>query len=202
MEKRLGAVIPAAGMSSRMGTFKPLLRVGSETMIERVIKRLAAAGARPIVVVTGYKHTVLEEHLAAAAVQCVYNPQYRETQMLDSLLLGLTVLADRCSEVLISPVDVALTEPETVRQVRDAAGLFVRPTYRQEPGHPVRLSLSLRPLLQDYRGEGGLKGAIEAGGVAITDIAVDDPGIVMDSDTMADYRRVLAYYQQQKRKRR
>ena len=36
-EYRFGAVIPAAGLSSRMGAFKPLLPYGGGTVIESAI---------------------------------------------------------------------------------------------------------------------------------------------------------------------
>ncbi|MCQ4771965.1 NTP transferase domain-containing protein, partial [Intestinimonas massiliensis] len=35
--ERLGAVILAAGLSSRMGEFKPLLPIGGVSMIRRVV---------------------------------------------------------------------------------------------------------------------------------------------------------------------
>ena len=57
------AVIAAAGLSSRMRDFKPLLCLGSSTVIGHTIDALRTAGAAPIVVVTGYQSAVLERHL-------------------------------------------------------------------------------------------------------------------------------------------
>ena len=49
----LAAVILAAGRSSRMGTFKPLLPFGPESIIERIILTVREAGVETIRVVVG-----------------------------------------------------------------------------------------------------------------------------------------------------
>ena len=36
----IGAVIVAAGMSSRMGDFKPLLSIGSQSIAQRIVSTL------------------------------------------------------------------------------------------------------------------------------------------------------------------
>ena len=48
-----GAVIVAAGLSSRMGDFKHMLNIGSISIAQRVIATLRQAGVGKIVVVTG-----------------------------------------------------------------------------------------------------------------------------------------------------
>ena len=46
--ERTGAVILAAGLSSRMHEFKPLLELGDSTIIVRAIENLKTAGASPV----------------------------------------------------------------------------------------------------------------------------------------------------------
>ena len=60
----VGAVVVAAGMSSRMGDFKPMLNIGAISIAQRVIATLRQAGAQYIVVVTGFNADALEHHLA------------------------------------------------------------------------------------------------------------------------------------------
>ena len=72
------------------------------------LQLLKAAGAAPIIVVTGYHRDVLEQHLADGDITFVHNPQYFATQMLDSLLLGASALPADTQRVLISPADVPL----------------------------------------------------------------------------------------------
>ena len=52
---RTGAVIAAAGLSSRMGAFKPMLEIGDTTAVRRIITVLRSVGADPIVLVTGHR---------------------------------------------------------------------------------------------------------------------------------------------------
>ena len=67
------ALIVAAGMSSRMGDFKPMLTIGEMSIAERVITTFQQAGVTRIVVVTGYQAELLERHLAGREVVFLRN---------------------------------------------------------------------------------------------------------------------------------
>ena len=54
-----GALIVAAGKSSRMGDFKPMLQLGSISIAQRVINNFRQAGISKIVVVTGMQDVSL-----------------------------------------------------------------------------------------------------------------------------------------------
>tara|TARA_B100000029_G_C17403639_1_gene898013 strand:+ start:55 stop:753 length:699 start_codon:yes stop_codon:yes gene_type:complete len=62
------AIILAAGLGSRIkndvnNTPKPLLRVGKQTIIERLVDQLKKNVSDNIIVVTGYKKEVIKDHL-------------------------------------------------------------------------------------------------------------------------------------------
>ena len=194
---QLAGLILAAGVSSRMGAFKPMLPVDGETMIRRVADMMRRAGADPILVVTGYRGEVLERHLEGLNIRFIRNERYYSTQMLDSLVLGLERLEGETRRVLVSPADIPLVEDGTVAALLAAEGDFVRPLFRGRPGHPVVLSAALLPALRTYGGEGGLKGAVEALGVPVTDVAVEDQGAALDSDTRNEYAALLKYRRRQ-----
>lgn len=61
---QIGALIVAAGMSSRIGDFKPMLNIGSFSVAQRVVAALSQAGISKIVMVTGYNATMLERYNA------------------------------------------------------------------------------------------------------------------------------------------
>ena len=90
----VGALITAAGMSSRMGDFKPMLNIGSISIAQRVIATFQQAGVDKIVMVTGYNATLLERHLAGNGVVFLRNEAYETTQMFDSVKIGLRYLQD------------------------------------------------------------------------------------------------------------
>ena len=195
MEK-LAGIILAAGLSSRMGDFKPLLEIGGQSMIRRVAALLQNAGADPVIVVTGHRHEDLTAHLAGCGVCFVHNPNYASTQQLDSLRLALMALPKDCERVLVTPADIPLVKPDTVKSLLSAEGDFIRPRRGERTGHPVLLSAKLIPWLLRYNGPGGLKGAIAHSGCAVRDISVEDPGVLMDNDTPNDFRQTLYLFEE------
>ena len=195
--ERLAGVILAAGLSSRMGAFKPLMEIGEQSMARWVVNLMQSAGADPVIVVTGHRHEELEAHLAGRGVRFVHNPDYASTQQLESLQLALAALSGDCERVLVTPGDIPLVRPDTVERLLAAEGDFIRPRYGERTGHPVVLSAGLISFLLRYDGPGGLKGAIQQSGCVIRDVPVDDPGVLMDNDTPADFRRTLARFEEE-----
>lgn len=189
----LAAIILAAGVSSRMGKFKPLLPVDGQTMAQRVVCAMLAAGADPVVVVTGYRAEELETHLANAGVTFVRNKNFYRTQMLDSLLLGAKALPTETERVLMCPVDIPLVKPETIAALLQAEGDFVRPVCKGQPGHPAVLARSLFRALENFHGDGGLRAAVKDLGIVPVDVPVDDRGATLDGDTRDEYAKLLKY---------
>jgi len=74
----LAAVILAAGRSSRMGTFKPLLPFGPESVIERIILTVRKAGVETIRVVVGWSADRLIPVLERHGVAYVSNDRFDE----------------------------------------------------------------------------------------------------------------------------
>ena len=134
---KIGGLIVAAGLSSRMGAFKPMLPLKGETILRRGVLTMLEAGCDPVAVVTGHRAEELHESLSDLPVTCLYNPEYARSQMLDSVKLGLQWLVDQCDQVLFSPGDVCLYREETVRVLVNRKSLFAQPVYQGQPGHPV-----------------------------------------------------------------
>ncbi|MGI5963249.1 MAG: nucleotidyltransferase family protein [Lawsonibacter sp.] len=188
------AIILAAGLSSRMGRFKPLLPVGTRSMIERVVGWLRESHVDFIVVVTGYQHMLLAQHLVQADVCLVHNPHYTCTQMLDSLRLGLEALPDQVDRVLVTPADLPLVRPSTVCTLLSTPGIFVRPCYQGQHGHPVGLDACLLEDIRLYTGPGGLRDAVYHLGIPCTDVPVNDPGVCLSPNTPSEYESLLKYF--------
>ena len=70
------AIVLAAGFSSRMGAFKPLLPFGERTVVDHVVTTLRAAGVERIHVVTGFEAESLAPELARLGVTRAHNPQF------------------------------------------------------------------------------------------------------------------------------
>jgi molybdenum cofactor cytidylyltransferase len=91
---------------------------------------------------------------------------------------------------LILPGDLPLVRPETLRAV--AAELFrhtvVLPHYQGRRGHPVGFAASCRVALLLLKGPEGAApvARAQAGANTVSQLELDDPGIVTDVDTIRD----------------
>lgn len=189
-----GALIPAAGLSSRMGRFKPLLPLGAGTFLDQILDAMERAGVGPVVVVTGWHGRELADHLAGRdGVTVVHNPDYALGQMFDSIRLGLPLLRGRCDRFLVTPVDVPLPLPGTLRLLLEHPAPFVRPVCQGRRGHPAALDAALiEPMLAAPPGL-SLKTALARAGVLPADLPVEDEAVLLDADTPADYGALQGY---------
>ena len=194
---QIGALIVAAGMSSRMGDFKPMLNIGSISVAQRVVATLSQAGVSKIVMVTGYNATALERHLAGNGIIFLRNEDYEHTQMFDSVKIGLNYLLDKCGKVLFTPVDVPLFTAKTVKTILDSEAPLVVPTCQGEQGHPILISNQLIPEILRDSGEMGLRGALDRCSAPMLRIEVEDFGTIQDADTPEDFSRLLEYHNSQ-----
>lgn len=192
-----GAVVVAAGMSSRMGDFKPMLSIGSISVAQRVVATLKQAGAARVVVVTGYNAEELERHLASSGVVFLRNENYRTTHMFDSALIGLRYLRDKCRQVLFTPVDIPLFTAATVDALLTSGAELACPVCGGTRGHPILMSANVIDRVLEDSGESGLDSALSRCGVPMTLVEVDDPGILHDADTPEDYRELLRMHNSQ-----
>jgi len=194
---QLGAVIVAAGRSSRMGDFKPMLNIGSISIAQRIIATFHQAGVSKIAMVTGYNAEVLERHLSGNGIVFLRNPDYATTQMFDSAKIGLEYLKDKCDRILFTPVDIPLFTQRTVEALIACPGALANPVCDGESGHPIIFDSALLDWILDYQGQGGLKAAIAQCGIPMTPVPVDDRGILHDADTPEDYKALLHYHNRQ-----
>ena len=194
---QIGALIVAAGMSSRMGEFKPMLSIGSISVAQRVVATLSQAGVSKIVMVTGYNATILERHLAGNGIIFLRNEQYETTQMFDSVKIGLRYLQDKCDRVLFTPVDVPLFTAKTVKAILDSGASLAAPMCDGKQGHPILISNELISEILNDCGEMGLKGAMDRCSVPLMRIEVEDPGTIHDADTPEDYSALVEYHNSQ-----
>lgn len=190
-------LIPAAGLSRRMGAFKPLLPFRGRTVIETAAASLLDGGAASVTVVTGFRAEEIEAVLRAAfpgRVDFVRNPDYAESDMLRSVQLGCEALPD-CEAFFLLPGDMPAVSPATVRALcaaRPKAGPYILfPVRDGRRGHPPLIHAALRGAIRDYHGGNGLRGLWEARRELIRTIGVDDGGVRTDLDTPADYQAIL-----------
>lgn len=192
-----GAVIVAAGMSSRMGDFKPMLNIGSISIAQRVVATFQQAGVEKIVMVTGYNATALEKHLANNGIVFLRNEEYEHTQMFESAKIGLRYMQDKCDRVLFTPVDIPLFTAATVHRLLESGAELACPVCQGETGHPILIASRFIDAILEDSGEGGLRGALDRCGAVMEQIPVSDLGVLHDADTPQDFKALLRYHNEQ-----
>jgi molybdenum cofactor cytidylyltransferase len=187
------ALILCAGRSSRMGAFKPLLPLGEETLIERAIRLFREAGVADVKVVLGHRADCVLPVLERHGVRPVLNDRYDEG-MFSSLRVGVGSLNQGCRAFFLLPVDIPLVKPETLVSLMDALREgeidVCRPCFRGRYGHPPLIASALIPAIEEFDGTGGLRALLARYRGRTADVAVEDPGILLDADTRDDYERL------------
>ena len=110
------AILLAAGRSSRMGTFKPLLPFGETTVIRSCISNLRDGGVQNIVVVVGHRAEDVKNSLYDLSVNFALNPD-PESGMSASIACALGEIPDKARAVLIALGDQPALPAKVVRAV-------------------------------------------------------------------------------------
>lgn len=202
---RLAGLVTAAGMSSRMGAFKPLLPLGEHTVIEATVDSLLTSGAGSVTVVTGYRgdevEVVLSQHFGEQ-VDFVRNGDYASTDMLQSVRLGCEALL-LCDAFFLLPGDMPAAGEETFRLLADAwretPDRVVFPTLNGRRKHPPLIPATLIPEILSFCGEGGLRAFWGKLDGRLRTVPAEDPGTGLDLDTPEDYRTCLALLEGRRR---
>ena len=198
--EQISALVLAAGLSRRMGAFKPLLPLRGRTLIENSVDSALSGGADTLVVVTGYRAGEVEQTLSRSfgnRVRFVRNEAYAETDMLRSVQTGLSALP-KCDAFFLLPGDMPVISKETFLRLLQARALspapVLFPTLNGYRKHPPLIDARLIPTIRGFSGEGGLRELWKNMAGVIRTVPVDDAGIWIDIDTPDDYRQCLEKY--------
>lgn len=191
--KKTGAILVAAGMSSRMHDFKPLLPFSNSTIALHNVTMLKKIHLDPIIVITGFRSDELMAHLSSAGVRFKKNERFQTTQMFDSVKLGIEEIADECERILIMPMDIPAIQEETFKLVLAVDAPIVRTKYKDKAGHPIILDKKTARSFLNYEGENGLKGAVHSCVTPPVDVEVSDEGVNKDIDTPEDYKELIEW---------
>ena len=191
-------IVPAAGLSSRMGAFKPLLPVDPESgegcvsALERAVSVLRAAGAGRVFVVTGKSAEKLRGPIADLRAEEVYNKNYM-LGMGSSLLAGVRAAEESGADgALLLPCDTPAVSSDTVRAVLGAGDSerFAVACFKGKKGHPLWIP---RKYFAEILKTGSVKAVTRLHEEEIVRVETGREGVVLDMDTPADYQRVLDY---------
>jgi molybdenum cofactor cytidylyltransferase len=183
----VAAIILAAGASTRLGSPKQLIRLGSETLLERTVRIAIEAGLAPV-------YGVVSANLPSGAC---YRPMIRVLNteasegMASSIRAGLRA-AESGPPPLPGIVMLTCDQPAvTAKHLRELAlggADVIASAYAQRKGVPAYFPASVFPQLRALRGDVGARELLKAAR------AIDLPGGELDIDTPGDLEQALRMY--------
>jgi molybdenum cofactor cytidylyltransferase len=195
-QKGVGAILLAAGTSSRMGQAKQLLPLGSSTVLAQTLEHARAAAVDEVVLVLGSSADSIRHQLPQTlldGVKVVVNHSY-EQGMASSLRSGLSALDPQTAAALILLGDQPFTLPQTLDRIlqayRDSGAQIVIPTHQGTRGNPVLLDRSLFSEAMALEGDVGCRAIFKNHLGGIVNVEVEDIGILLDLDNREDYERL------------
>ncbi|MGD8703725.1 MAG: NTP transferase domain-containing protein [Desulfosarcina sp.] len=189
--RAVSVIILAAGFSRRMHRFKPLLSLGGQSVLQRVVALYRQTGVTDIHVVTGYQSTRVATALAGQPVQVVRNPN-PEKGMFSSVKAGINALSAKTRAFFIHPVDMPLVRPHTLAVLMAAfeanPSPVAHPVYDGRRGHPPLIHTGIKAEILSHDGRGGLRSLLAEYDTRAQTIPVADEGVLLDMDTAQDFR--------------
>lgn len=187
----IDGIVLAAGASRRMNEAKPLLEVDGQTFLEHAIKLLRTAGCRYVLAVVAPGDDWITRLADASGAAVIINDQ-KDSEQIDSLRLGIANLPEGFDAVAVLPVDFPRVQQSTVEalfaEFARQPSAVLNPAHDGKAGHPVIFSRDvvselLHPDLPD-----GARTLIDRHAGDARTLEVNDPGVLIDIDTPADFR--------------
>lgn len=193
---RFGAIILAAGASTRLGSPKQLLLVDGQPLVVRAAQAALTAGAWPVVVVLGAHAELIRPTLARLPVLTVENSAWPEG-MAASIRTGITTLGQfsrTLDATLIALCDQPAFNATVIAQLlaaqRATGRSIIAARYAGRHGAPALLMRAHFPALAALTGEAGARELLNGDAAQVT--AVDLPALAHDLDTPADVAALRA----------
>ena len=182
----VAAIVLAAGASSRLGTPKQLVRLGTETLLERTVRVAREAGLGPVLGVTavGLSLEVLPQGMTR-----VINRDAAEG-MASSIRTGIRALPDGPSfpGVVILACDQPAVTVEHLRALAAGGPDVVASAYARRIGIPAYFPKAFYAALLTLRGDEGARRLLQnARAIAL-------PNGELDIDTMQDLDKARKLY--------
>ncbi len=190
-KQSIAGIILAAGLSSRMKDFKPLLKYNGKSFLQNIITKLSNVCDK-VVVVTGHNASMIEKEISlinsTIDIITVFNENYKEG-MFASLQTGLKSL-NNYEWALYHFVD----QPTIQQNVYNEIVLklhrqyhWIQPTNSNRKGHPILLGTTAIKLILSADPKSNLKHISQSDSIRKKYIDVEDNSIFFVFVTQKDF---------------
>ncbi|MFL5239876.1 MAG: NTP transferase domain-containing protein [Rhizomicrobium sp.] len=194
--RKIGAVVLAAGASSRMADNKLLVSLNGEPLVRRAVEAALESEASPIVVVTGKDAEVTRRALAGCTIDFANNPDFSEG-LSTSLKLGLRQLPENCDGAVIVLGDMPAVTPQLIDRLIAAFNpeedrAICVATHNGKRGNPVLFARRFFEEIEAIQGDVGARGLIGTYPELVCEVEAGSDAPLIDIDTpedLAAYRK-------------
>jgi len=194
---KVAAIVLAAGASRRMGRAKMTLPFHGKTVLGSILTTLHEAKVDPLIVVIGGARKEVEAALSALpfTIMRAYNPDFDQTEMLDSLKIGMSALPEDVGAFLIVLGDQPQIQQDIVRAIlseyQSEAHNLIIPSFQMRRGHPWLVGKVLWADLRSLSVDQTMRDFLQQQQSNIHYLVVETPSILQDMDTPEDYQNAL-----------
>jgi CTP:molybdopterin cytidylyltransferase MocA len=174
---KCGALILAAGASTRLGQPKQLIVLEGETLLGRSIRIAREAGCEPVVVVLGAYEALIRARCKFQDVSIISNADWADG-MGTSLSRGAREFKDVLG-IIVMTCDMPTVTADHLRNLASSGELRAS-AYAGRKGVPAYFPSSLFPQLIALSGETGAKGLLRSA------VGTELNGGELDIDTVED----------------
>jgi molybdenum cofactor cytidylyltransferase len=192
---KVGAILLAAGTSSRLGEPKQLLEFRGRPLVRHVAEQALASRLAGLTVVVGNRAGEVRAALHGLNVHVVENSLFQQGQS-TSLRAGLVAFPRGLAAALILLVDQPFVDSALIDRLvglyEESGALIVAPQYAGRRGNPVLFDHALMPELLTVVGDTGAREIIQRHRDRLVSLELPDDRAFLDIDTWDDYRRISA----------
>ena len=185
---KVGAVVLAAGGSSRFGRPKQLLTLDGESLVKHAARAALDVGADPVIVVLGADRELIEPALAGLPVEIVINQEWQRG-LASSLTFGIRALlqAADCDGVVVTLADQPLVDAPALQRLIsafDSGHRLVAASYEGTIGVPALFGREYLAELLHLTGDTGAGSWLRIRSSEVTPVPLASGAL--DIDTPAD----------------
>jgi molybdenum cofactor cytidylyltransferase len=189
--RNVGAVILAAGGSSRFGQPKQLLRYRGETLIRRVVRAAEEADCEPIVVVVGKNADAIRQELSGTRASLIENGEWQRG-IGSSIRCGVHQIAGSTDAAILLTCDQPLVDRNVIARLiaaqEESGKPIVASSYANTRGVPGLFLRSCFNALLALPDNLGAKKIIEEQAGDVASVTFEEGAI--DIDTAEDFERL------------
>ena len=193
-QKKICGVILAAGSGSRMGKTKQLLPFGKTTLLGQAIKNAKESALHEIIVVLGHRADKISQTIDFSKTKIVINKEYSKGQS-TSLIKGLENVSSICNAAMFLLGDQPLVSAAIINQLINAFETsdapIIIPYCNNKRGNPVIIARPLFHRLKSLSADTGARAVFDEFKESILKVQILDNAILIDVDTMDDYKNLI-----------